>query len=302
MRKNAAMRRGAESERTSAAALIPVAFVALAVLLLALVVKGNQTGTIVVEHTILTSTTIQNGAQPVHTAPFSMVSITQTSADGSEQRAFTSNSLARPGFQFVTAGQQIELYDPLDHTVYETTLAGEQRVIHQEVLRSEPKGSYATVQAVRVGSPIPAVPGSRSIYEQRLMAGDYRIAGRATVDGRPALKLVQTHGNALNPAPQLQDEESVGTVYVSPRTYDPIEEVITTSFSGVKSTLVRRWQTYLTVPSNRRTQRLLSLTSLHPGARVIHNALAFYRAAQSQALPTRTVVTQSSTNSSQAHG
>lgn len=294
------MDRGAEIQRTSAAALIPVAFVALAVLLLALVVRGNETGTIVVEHTIFTSTTIQDG-KPVRTTPFSMVEITQTSADGSEQRSFTSNGLSRPGFQFVTAGQQIELYDPLDHTVYETTLAGEQRAIHQEVLRSEPNGSYASVQAVRVTSTIPAVPGSRSIYEQRLMAGDYRIAGRATVDGRRALKLLQT-GSALNPAPQLHDYESVDTVYVSPRTYDPIERVIKTSFSGVTSTMVQRWQAYLTAPSNRRTQRLLSLTWRHPGARVIHNALAFYRAAQSQALPTRSVTTQSSTNSIQAHG
>jgi hypothetical protein len=116
MRENAAVHGHADSHRASAASLVPIAFVAAAVLVLAVLVHESSKGTIVVERITFSATTVYNG-KPNRPAPFVTTSIDETSADGTLQRSFTSNSVTRPGYQQVVVGSTLQLYDPAENTV-----------------------------------------------------------------------------------------------------------------------------------------------------------------------------------------
>jgi len=281
MRENAAMHAGAESHRASAASLVPMAFAAAAVLVLALLVHGSRKGTIVVQRIAFSATTVQNGKSN-RPAPFSIVEITETSADGTDERDLTSNTFGRAGFQQVVAGQTIELYDPIDNAIFVTTAAGEQRAFDQQATLNTPKGSHTSTTTVRLRAVRSFASGRRSVYEQQLAAGQLTVAGRVSIDGRPALKLVQSRATRL---PVLNNNsgafESADTVYVSPQTYDPIEEIIRSNLPGMTETVLDRWQTYRVLPATSTNRRLLSLTALHPRARIIHSAMGYFRASQS---------------------
>jgi hypothetical protein len=280
MRENAAMHAGAESHRASAASLVPMAFAAAAVLVLALLVHGSRKGTIVVQRIAFSATTVQNGKSN-RPAPFSIVEITETSADGTDERDLTSNTFGRAGFQQVVAGQTIELYDPIDNTIFVTTAAGEQRAFDQQATLNTPTGSHTTT-TVRLRAVRSFASGRRSVYEQQLAAGQLTVAGRVSIDGRPALKLVQSRATRL---PVLNNNsgayKSLGTMYVTPQTYDPIEEIIRSNLPGITETVLDRWQTYRVLPATTANRRLISLTALHPHARIIHSATGYFRASQS---------------------
>lgn len=289
MRKNAAMRADEDSRMAGWAALAPVVLAAVAVLVIALVVRGSKTGTIVVQKIVLSGTTIQNG-QENRPRPFAISEITETSVDGTAQREFTSNSFSRPGFEQVVSGQSIQLYDPLDHTIFETTEAAEQRAVDEEMGLSEPNRTRSSTASSVQYARFSFVPGLRSVFEQQVLAHQYRVAGRQTIDGRPVLKLVPVRVDQLLPAHHRPGSyASLGTAYVSPRTYDPIEQVIRTKLPGVVSTATVRWRLYRVLPATSANQRLLSLTALHPQARIVENARAFLRATQSEQPPTRTL-------------
>jgi hypothetical protein len=288
MRENAAMQGGADKRRASAASLVPIAFVAAVVVVLALLVHGGRKGTIVVQRIVFSATTVQGG-KTNRPAPFSVVEITETSADGTDQRDLTSNTFGRAGFQQVLAGQAIELYDPIDRTIFVATQAGEQQAFERQAKLNTPKGFHTSTATVRLHAELGFAAGRRSIYEQQLQAGQLTVAGHVTIDGRPALKLLQSHATRL---PVLNNNsgafESVDTIYVSPQSYDPIEEIIHSNLPGITETVLNRWQKYRVLPATTANRRLISLTALHPHARIIHSATAYFRASQSETRSTTT--------------
>jgi hypothetical protein len=281
------MQGGADNRRTSAASLAPMALVAAAVVVLALLVHGSRKGTILVERMAVSATTVENG-KANHPTPFVITAIEETSADGTLQRSFTSNSVTRLGYQEVSAGDTIQLYDPADNTVYATTQQAQQRATLAQIRSTAPKGSHVSVGTVHFSSvsypsaPDQYAPGLISSFERQLRAGQYRLAGRTTIDGRAALRLVQTRATLLPLATQSGRFQSRDTAYVAPGSYDPIEGIVRATLPGLRTTVVNRWQGYRVLPVTPANQRLLSLTARHPNARVIDNARAYLRASQSE--------------------
>jgi hypothetical protein len=123
------------------------------------------------------------------------------------------------------------------------------------------------------------------VYAQWLRDGSYKLAGRGTIGGRAALKLVQTSPLSFPHHSAGHGFESTTIVYVTPGSYEPIETVARTKLPGVRTTSVTRWQTYAVLPATQANQRLVSLTARHPHARVVYNAMAFVRASQSELTP-----------------
>ena len=283
---------GDNTNMPSSASLVPMALVAIGVLVLALVVAGKtKPGTIVVQRITMTSTTT-NGGKTRHLA-FSIVAITESSASGSEQRSFTSTSFTRQGFQQVGAGNAIQLYDPIDDTIYVTTEQAQQRAIVEQTKASAPKGAMVTVGVGKMqvvsASSVGYEPERDSGYEQ-LVRNGYKPAGRETIDGQAALRFIQGPATSLALTSGSRSFESSTTVYVSPASYAPIETVNRTKLPGSLATSTTRWHTYRVLPATPANKRLLSLTARHPQARVVDNAMGFLRASQS-AIPTTTVRT-----------
>jgi hypothetical protein len=294
IRENAAVHGGSATKTPSSASLIPMAFVAVGVVVLALLVSGvlwrNTNGTIVVQRITLSFTTHVRD-RTNHSRSISVITITETSAAGTEQRSFTSSSFTRPGFQQVAAGKTLQLYDPVDNTVYVTTEQAQQRATVEQMKASAPKGATVNVgvgklQAVSANG-VSYAPGGTSVYEQWLHDGSYKLVGRTTIDGAVALKLIQSNPTRL-PVPSPSGRfASTTIVYVTPGSYDPIETVNRTKLPGVLAISATRWHTYRVLPATAANKRLLSLTARHPQARVVHNAMAFLRATQSAETPTR---------------
>ena len=127
----------------------------------------------------------------------------------------------------------------------------------------------------------PFSPGHDSVFEQQLRRHLYKLAGRTTLAGRPALKLVPAHGSTalINGQYQL-----LGSVYVSPRTYTPIREVVN---DGTGNSFVLEWTRYTVQPDTAANRRLLSLTARHPDARIVHGIGAFIAAQTQEAISAR---------------
>ena len=199
------------------------------------------------------------------------------------QTSFTSDSFVRPGYQQVQTDNSLELYDPSDNTIYETTNRAWQAASLRQLERDQPKGSQwssSTQEAVSYGPSY--VPGKTSIYEQQLRAHLYRLASHTEVDGRAALKLVPTR-RSVPVSTHSAIHLVLGTVYVEPRTYYPIKEVTHTGFgSGLGTTLVEDWLVYKVLPATATNLKLLSLTARHPGARVVHSATGYLAASNSE--------------------
>jgi hypothetical protein len=285
MRKNAAVRRGTTDEPTPAG-LLPMGVVALVVLLLALAVSGvlwrTTTGTIVVQRMTIRSTAVVDGNRraPVDV---SITTIQETSAGGSLERSFNSESATRPGYQRVDIGDTMELYDPTNDTIYETTQNAWEAATIRQIKASEPKGSHASFRMIAFGVPDGPdfVPGGTSVFEQQVRADLYSVAGRTTIEGRPALKLVPVHPNPPLAAGS-GSHQILGTVYVAPETYYPIREVnrLPATVPGTSQTTVQTWSVYKVLPATMANRRLVSLTARHPQAVVVDSATAFIRASR----------------------
>jgi hypothetical protein len=154
-------------------------FVAVAVLVLALVVAAGKQGTIVVERVAFSATTVQDG-KTSHPPPYLLTSIAETSADGTLRRSFTSASVTRPGHQQVIVGATAELYDPADNTLYVTTEQAERRAVIAQTRSTEPKGSH-----VAVGSTQLAAASYSSATEQYVPGSDEHLR---TATARRALR------------------------------------------------------------------------------------------------------------------
>ena len=285
MRENAAMHGGADSPRVSPVALLPIALIAVIVVAIALLVRGGQAPTIVVERMTVTGVTSeQHGVR--HASAWTFTTISETSADGALLRSFIEDSISRPGFQQVTTPQTMEIYDPLDNTIFETSPSAYRQATNEQIARAIGHGRGVHVQRRSRRSityyAAALVPGRMSVPQQQLLAHQARIVARVTIAGRPALKLDDqrvTFAPGLRPSGHYG---SVSTQYVTPETYEPIEQITRSNFPGLRETVVGRWPGYRVLADTRVNQRLLSLSARHPTAHVVLGAAGYIRATQSE--------------------
>lgn len=192
--------------------------------------------------------------------------MTETSASGAQELIFGAPRFA-PGFEEVTAGAVRQVYDPTTRIIYATTAAALKRL----VLKRFPP---ATGSPYAVSFEPAIAPGRTSIFAKELRRGLYRLEGRSTIGGRQALRLVPPYANEVMMNPRTGITQRIGTVYVTPRSYAPIEEVITHN----ERTEIINWSLYEVLPDTRGNDRLLSLTARHPHARVVDSAAAYVAA------------------------
>lgn len=283
MHENAAMQGDADNRGMPQVSLLPMAAVAVIVLVVALLVSGGETGTIVVQRITVTATSAE-GNQVQYAPPSTITEITETSPDGTEQRSFTTEPSSRRGFEQLDVGDQIELYDPLDNTIFKTTQAAWERAVTNPIVvhgggeghlqYSSSKFSESSGEAF--------TPGHRSVPAQQLLAHEYTLAGRTTFQGHPALKLVQSRPTEFPGFNHYPRYTSVSTEYVSPRTFDPIADFTRMRLPNLESTVVQRWRTYLVLPASQANQWRVSLTARHPHARVVVSARGYIRASQGE--------------------
>lgn len=255
------MREGADNRRAGWTSLLTMGVVAAAVLAVALFVSGARTGTIVFQRVVQRFPGNHRGA-----ARFAVTIVAETSADGTFEHLLIGNAQSQP-LESLDAGSSFERYIPQDNTVYAVTLdayaAAYARYMHRPDGRSlRAHFRFPTYAGTWVA------PGSVSFFKRQLEAGNYRLAGRTTINGRQALKLVPVHSiipSRRRPLMTLQ------TAYVSPRSYDPIEQTLI----GATTTV---WIKYRVLPDTAANHRLVSLTAQHPGARISHSASAYVRA------------------------
>ena len=125
---------------------------------------------------------------------------------------------------------------------------------------------------VRLGvAPVPRFPSETASIRDLLKRHALKVAGTTTVAGRPVIKIVGPNFN-LRRGPG----ESGVTYYVDPHTYTPIELIVDRPPLFKDSQI---WTEYRMLPSTPATERLLSLASRHPTARIDHNRQDYIRAA-----------------------
>jgi hypothetical protein len=258
------MRGDADSHRASAAALVPIAVVAAAVLVLALLISGGRTGTIVVQR-FVEPVSRTNGPQ----VRIAFTTITETSADGATTRFLLEDSLAKD-YGSVIAGNTMERYIPVDRTVYVMSADSYERA-YAAYLARRFRGKHVRAAPLFSYTGSWLAPGRESFFKAQLGLHNYRLAGRTTIDGRSALKLIPMH-NSIAFATHTRAQMILQPAYVSPGSYDPIEEVSNGSERYV-------WTEYRVLPATAANQRLLSLTAEHPRAHISYSATAYIRAA-----------------------
>jgi len=179
---------------------------------------------------------------------YSVETITETSRSGQQERTFVTGSYMRPGFQNVWTSNWEAVYDPADDTIY---------------TGAENNGGPAFE------------PGDTSVFKQELDEHQYRLDGKATIDGRPALKLVP---NQAGMSRYDETADLYPTVYVSPKTYHPMREV-TPAPPGAKVRIaeVANWLSYKVLTGTAANRRLVSLSARHPHAHVVHSTAAMQR-------------------------
>jgi hypothetical protein len=244
---------------------------------------ARQPDTILIQQTRMQISNIHPGAGPQVFDPVTSLTIDEASPAGSVQRSFSTSSEPRQGFEQLSAGNSLQIYDPNNDTIYETTSAAVQAAVqrglhgiiyHGVTANFSPSGRDSTG------------PGQLSIFEQRLHQHLYRLAGTTTVDGHPALMLVPLRTSITIPSSgNGSAREFLGMVYVSPTTYYPIKEVTRVSTPGspfgtepgAVTTIVNDWSQYKVLPATTKNQGLLSLTVRHPHAQIVYGAEAYLR-------------------------
>jgi hypothetical protein len=171
-----------------------------------------------------------------------------------------------------SAGDAESLYDAKTNTVYvrEEPAAP---VVGGKVLRWKNADGKVHRIIVSGGRPAPpktqddpiAEPFRREVLEL-LRSGDAKEAGRVTLDGREAIRIVGNGGRA--------------TYFVDADTYDPIE--FRTEGDGGGTSL--RFVTYETLPLNEANAGVLSVQRRHRDAKVVNDPAAF-REAQGRLFP-----------------
>jgi hypothetical protein len=264
------MPRGNSAGTPSAASLIPIALIAAAILVLSLVVSAPKgSGTIVVQKLSerFGGTTGGGGAHPSMSITF----VAETTAAGHMRRLFTTTSVNH-GLEGLVDGPLREVYLSRNNTVYvmtqESLMRAEDRLLHRPVNGRERTYSFSYDGTWMA-------PGRTSFFAVQLRRHNYRIAGRTTIAGRPALKLVPVHSANVfavdSPARMLLEP-----AYVSPGSYDPIAG----SPLGPGTDVF--WTEYRVLPDTAANRRLLSLTARHPRAHVSFSVDAYLRAVRLQ--------------------
>jgi hypothetical protein len=270
MRENAAMHGDADHHRASAASLVPIAVIAVGLVLLALLVAGNRTGTIVVQRVVEPMSQI-NGPR----TEISFLTVTETSASGTVTRYLSESwfgASAARRYGSAVAGATLEQYIPADNTVYVMSDAAYNAANRAYIARRFPHEQVRTAPLLSFdGSWL--TPGHKSFFQVQLERHNYQLAGRTSIDGRPALKLVPAPGRGTIPfSPGLRGQMQLQPAYVSPGSYDPIEE---RSDGSVRDL----WTEYSVLPATNANERRLSLTFEYPHAHISYSAAAYLRAA-----------------------
>jgi len=233
---------------------------------------ARKPGTILIQKLTLRSWSTVRGTTsraPLNT----LTTITETPANISNQQVFFSSTLA-PGYQQANGPYTMELYDPVTGTIYATTQAAWLRDTDGQAQGAATTGAELNTGLMYVAESGEA--GARTnIFEEQLQRHLFKIAGRTTVDGRAALKLVRSRGAFIMMNPDSGTFQDVSTVYVSPRSYALIKQVATTT-GGM--TVVTNWSLYKVLPDTAANARMLSLRARHPQAHVVHGAAAFVAA------------------------
>jgi hypothetical protein len=245
---------------------------------------GRETGGIVIQKQTISATSTIGGHRKTR-GTFSLETITETSSKGADERELDTNSFSRPGFQQLQAGNVMEIYDPMDNTIYTTTQRAWEAEVNSQAQQSAPRGSVST-NISGAETAVDVSPGPTGGFERELRQHRYRLAGRTSVEGRSALKLVPVHTRYASttggPA------QILGTVYLSPGSYAPIRDVSTVTVptaSGAETLSteeVTTWSEYKVLPATVQNLRLVSLTARHPTARVVDSAAGYIRASNSQ--------------------
>ncbi len=159
---------------------------------------------------------------------------------------------ARIGTEIAQIGNQEEIYDPATNTIYE----------------SQPQGAPPAAQPVASSSDPSAFTEQ---IQQQLASGHARVVGPATINAQRVTEIVAPDSTYYVRADGSDDP--VELIYRNPTGTDP----------GSATTLV--FHTYQLLPAAG-SERLLSLTARHPGARV-DISTADFRAALNHRLPHR---------------
>jgi hypothetical protein len=225
-------------------------------------------GTVVIEKLTQRSRSAPD-APTTALATNSLTTITETSADGIDQQDDASSSLA-PGYEQVEARDVVELYDPANRTIYSTS----GRALNLQTATQTPatvgKDAHVTVGRVfRYDTGY--LPGNTG--RKRFGIHILKLAGRTTVDGQRALKLV-AQGQLVVMSPETGAYQIIRTLYLDPRSYAPIKQVATIPGGA---TLVTTWSLYRVLPATAANRRLVSLKARHPQARVVRSAAAYMR-------------------------
>jgi hypothetical protein len=241
-----------------------MALIAAGVLTLALIVSGGRagdaTGTIVVQSFVERPGPGHLGAGP---RSVSVTAIAETTGSGHLRRLLAINSLDG-GLQSLFEGQAVETYVDRANTIYALTTG---QLMSEQSPHRTGTGSHRSVTSSYDGTWV--APGRTSFFAVELRKHNYHVVGRTTIDGHPALKLLGD-GSILSTS-RSRTHVLLETAYVSPGSYDPIEE----SLPGFGTTV---WTGYRVLPDTPANQRLLSLTSRHPTARISHSVRAYVAA------------------------
>ncbi len=218
----------------------------------------------------------------------------EISPGGVERSSVATASFMARGFESMSSGGREGIYDPTNNTVYETNWEAELGASMQQLrnegtqLRQRLNSSHPSAQASQrtmttigkphsklydslVGMTEPGLDGLSDMFVPHVGRHE-RVVARVFIDGHPALKLAPAW--YMTDLGAIGEVGGYGTMYVTPGTYEPVRDVLPNG----KDTVINNWLSYRVLPATRANLKLVSLTALHPGARVSHSATGFLRA------------------------
>jgi hypothetical protein len=218
----------------------------------------------------------------------------EISPRGVEQTSVDTASFMDRGFEAMSSGNNEGIYDPTNNTVYETNQDAELGAAMQQLtktgrqLRQRLKSSQPSTQASQRTTTVDITPSSKqydfwvSTTEPGLdglsemfvphIGRRERVVARVKIDGHPALKLAQAW--YMTDLGADGEVGGYGTMYATPKSYEPVRDVLPNGDDAVTN----NWLSYRVLPATRANLKLVSLTALHPGARVSHSASSFLQA------------------------
>ena len=140
-------------------------------------------------------------------------------------------------------------------------------------------GSHVPYHVTLSVAPVTHFPSETQAVRSLLKSHDIRVVGLTTVDGRPAIKLA---GPKFDPRHPAGGGGAGGVeIWVDPKTYVPIKEVVDRLplFENTQT-----WIEYQTLPITPVNERLVSLIARHPHARIDRNRSDYLRAANGDAV------------------